>query len=125
MLMNIPLWARRSAFAAGLMMASGAYAATSYDLMVNHDAFQVVAGGEAGAVGTGSAVVDGPVGGSFVYRAKFKINGDTGSVSNAVLTQRLPAGAIFETIDAPLGVSCTPALVEGAVISANGNDVIS
>lgn len=105
--------------------ASGAYAATSYDLMVNHDAFQVVAGGEAGAVGTGSAVVDGPVGGSFVYRTKFKINGDTGSVSNAVLTQRLPAGAIFETIGAPSGVSCTPALVESTVISANDNDVIS
>lgn len=121
--MNIPIWARRSVLAAGLMMASGAYAATSYDLMVNHDAFQVVAGGEAGDIGTGSAVVDGPVGGNFVYRAKPKINGDTGSVSNAVLTQKLPAGAIFQGIDAPSGVSCTPALAVGTEIQ--DGDLIS
>lgn len=121
--MNIPIWARRSVLAAGLMMASGAYAATSYDLMVNHDAFQVVAGGEAGDIGTGSAVVDGPVGGNFVYRAKPKINGDTGSVSNAVLTQKLPAEAIFQGIDAPSGVSCTPALAVGTEIQ--DGDLIS
>src|SRR5690554_4322543 len=120
MLMNIPLWARRSAFAAGwLMGASGAYAATNFDLMVNHDAFQVVADGEAGDIGTGSAVVDGPVGGTFIYRAKPKINGGTGSVNGATLTQKLPAGAIFEGIEAPAGVTCTPALAAGAVISTD------
>lgn len=105
------------------MGASGAYAATNFDLMVNHDAFQVVAGGEAGAVGTGSAVVDGPVGGSFVYRTKSKINGGTGSVSNAVLTQKLPAGAIFQGIDAPSDVSCTPALAVDTEIQ--DSDLIS
>lgn len=88
-----------------LGMAGGtAYAATSYDLLVNHDAFQV-----GGPVNTTSDVVDAPVGGTFVYRAKSKINGSSLSVGNATLTQKLPATAIFQGIDVPggSGVVCT------------------
>lgn len=115
--MDISLWARRSVLAAGLMTASGVWAATTHDLMVNHDAFQVVAGVEEGENGTGTAEVDGPVGGTFVYRAKPKINSDSGSVSNAILTQKLPSGAIFEGVKAPDGVTCTPLLAAGTVVT--------
>lgn len=91
-----------------------AHAATTFDLLVNHDAFQT--GGA--AVSAGSDVVDAPAGGNFVYRTKSKINGSTGLVSNAVLTQKLPSGAIFQGIDHPGGVNCTGAPVTGVTISS-------
>lgn len=100
--MRVPLWTRSSVLAAGLLVGSGAWAATSYDLLVNHDAFQRVGDFDTPA----ATVVDGPVGGTFVYRAKSKINGAAGLVNNAVLTQKLPADAIFQSITAPTGVTC-------------------
>ena len=93
---------------AGSLWGNGAVAATSYDLLVNHDAFRF-GGTETAEVDA----VDAPVGGVFVYRAKPKINGGSGAVSNATLTQRLPATAIFQGIDAPGGVTCTALRVRG------------
>lgn len=118
--MKISTWAHRSTLAAGLMLgANSAQAATTYDLMVNHDAFQVVANGSPGVIGSGSVVVDGPVGGNFVYRAKPKINAGSGSVSAAVLVQKLPVGAIFQSVTTPAGVSCNPTFGAGHVITAS------
>ncbi|MDR0261130.1 MAG: hypothetical protein LBI76_15125, partial [Comamonas sp.] len=75
---------------------------TAYDIFVNHDAFVA----QTGAV-TENGSVDGPAGGDFVYRAKVKLNGGRGEVANVTLEQLLPAGAIFEGLVAPAGVSCT------------------
>jgi len=74
---------------------------TQYDIFVNHDAFVA----QTGTVAE-SGSVDGPVGADFVYRAKVKLNGGTGEVSNVLLLQQLPAGAIFQGIAAPAGVQC-------------------
>lgn len=97
------------------MFGSGAWAATSHDLLVNHDAFQV---GGADLVAA-TDVVDAPVGGLFVYRAKPKINGASGSVSNAVLTQELPSTALFQGIDAPSGTTCTGLPALGQAVGAS------
>lgn len=99
---------------AGGLWGNGAVAATSYDLLVNHDAFRF-GGTETAEVDA----VDAPVGGVFVYRAKPKINGGSGTVSNATLTQRLPAAAIFQGIDAPSGVSCTGQPTVGTAIGSS------
>lgn len=99
---------------AGSLWGNGAVAATSYDLLVNHDAFRF-GGTETAEVDA----VDAPVGGVFVYRAKPKINGGSGTVSNATLTQRLPATAIFQDIDAPSGVSCTGQPTVGTAIGSS------
>lgn len=99
---------------AGSLWGNGAVAATSYDLLVNHDAFRF-GGTETAEVDA----VDAPVGGVFVYRAKPKINGGSGAVSNATLTQRLPATAIFQGIDAPSGVSCTGQPTVGTAIGSS------
>ena len=66
---------------AGGLWGGGALAATNYDLLVNHEAFRF-GGTETAKVDA----VDAPVGGVFVYRAKPKINGGSGAVSNATLT---------------------------------------
>lgn len=99
---------------AGGLWGSGAYAATNYDLLVNHDAFRF-----GGLETTEIDAVDAPVGGIFVYRTKSKINGGSGTVSNATLTQRLPATAIFQGIDLPGGVSCTGQPSVGQAIGSN------
>lgn len=93
----------------------GAWAATNHDLLVNHDAFQV---GGADLVAA-TDVVDAPVGGLFVYRAKPKINGASGSVSNAVLRQELPATALFQGIDVPSGTTCTGQPAVGQAMGTN------
>ncbi|WP_429952149.1 hypothetical protein ACQYWY_18030 [Comamonas sediminis] len=85
----------------GLMPAVVAAQSTQYDIFVNHDAFVA----QTGTVAE-SGSVDGPVGADFVYRAKVKLNGGTGEVSNVLLLQQLPAGAIFQGIVAPAGVRC-------------------
>ena len=102
------------ALAVSSLLPAIAYAqsTTNYDILVNHDAFVA----QVGSVGEG--VVDGPVGADFVYRAKVKINGNTGTVSNVVLVERLPAGAIFQGVSAPAGVNC-------AVPPPNVGDVIA
>lgn len=75
MLMNIPLWARRSAFAAGLMMAASS--ASAFDLLVNHNAVPTEA--------------TGPAGGSFSYVPKVILN-ELPAATGVKLTQVLPEG---------------------------------
>ncbi|QMV72181.1 DUF11 domain-containing protein [Comamonas piscis] len=88
---------------------------TRYDIFVNHDAFVA----QTGAVAENGSV-DGPAGADFVYRAKVKLNGGTGEVANVTLQQWLPAGAIFQAIAAPEGVSCAAPLPgAGDTIAAN------
>lgn len=123
--MRIPLPLRHTQIWATLLAAPllglashTAHAATTYDLLVNHDAFQT--GGA--AVSAGTDVVDAPAGGNFVYRTKSKINGSPGPVSNAVLMQKLPNGAIFQGIEYPADVNCIGAPAAGEKIS---NEVIS
>ncbi|WP_166656437.1 DUF11 domain-containing protein [Comamonas sp. JUb58] len=81
---------------------------------MNHDAFVA----QTGAMAENGSV-DGPAGADFVYRAKVKINGNRGEVSNVTLQQELPKGAIFQAIEAPAGVSCAAPLPPvGEVITA-------
>lgn len=80
-----------------LSMAAGA--AHALDLQVNHEVR--FAGNPAPNPN------DGPVGGTYTYRTSSGVNDDSGSVANAVLRQNLPDNAIFQSISAPLGVSCT------------------
>jgi uncharacterized repeat protein (TIGR01451 family)/fimbrial isopeptide formation D2 family protein len=81
-------------------MATGnAFAATALDLQVNHQIHYY-----------GNDTVnpqDGPVGGKYTFATESGVNGGAGSVTNAVLTQMLPEGAIFLGIDGPAGVICT------------------
>ncbi|MEG0973285.1 MAG: hypothetical protein RSF42_01135, partial [Comamonas sp.] len=93
-------------------MASGsALAATELDLLVNHQIHFY--GNEA------VNPQDGPVGGKYTFSTESGINGDSGTVSNAVLTQKLPAGAIFLGITAPVGVACTGQPAANQPVSAN------
>jgi len=90
------------ALVCGFLPALACAQSTAYDIFVNHDAFVAQTG-----VVTENGSVDGPAGADFVYRAKVKLNGGRGEVANVTLEQQLPAGAIFEGIVAPTGVSCT------------------
>lgn len=93
----------RGSFVGLLLGASAgmAYAATSYDVLVNAETY--VADGSTGGLNADN----GPVGGAFTYRAKVKINGQSGTLSNVELTQTLPTGAIFQGVSGPAGVTCT------------------
>src|SRR5690554_5875068 len=95
MLMNIPLWARRSAFAAGLMMAAGSSqaAATDSDILVNID--RAVRTWQDGAYVDNSSATQGPAGGTFIYTGKIKHNAGE-PVTNSKLHMELPVGAIYK-----------------------------
>lgn len=90
--MNIPIWARRSAFAAGLLMGAGS--ASAFDLLVNHNAVPTSA--------------TGPAGGSFSYVPKVILN-QTPAATGVQLTQVLPEGVWLDSIDLPTGASCNAA----------------
>lgn len=91
---------------AGLLVAAvwgvtsgNALAATELDLQVNHQIHSY-----------GNDAVnpqDGPVGGKYTFSTESGINGSSGTVTNAVLKQRLPEGAIFLGIAAPAGDNCS------------------
>lgn len=81
------------------MSSGNAFAATALDLQVNH---------KIRSYGNDAAdAQDGPVGGKYTFRTESGINGGNGTVTNAVLTQKLPEGAIFLGITAPDGINCT------------------
>lgn len=88
--MNIPIWARRSALAAGLMMAAGAAQAAEIDLTVNHNV---------------SPAASGLAGGDFSYTPLvFLTNG--GNASGVTLTQVLPEGIWLKNIETGGKASC-------------------
>ena len=105
---------------AGLLLgasASMAYAATSYDVLVNHELYLQ-------ETGTSGAVVDnGPVGGQFILRAKTKINGQSGTLANVQLTETLPINAIFQGYTPPAGATCAAPLPGTVITAANANIV--
>lgn len=96
--MNIPLWARRSAFAAGLMMAAGS--AHAFDLLVNHDVFipdpdATIPYGSMKEVVGGDA--SGPAGGKFAYVAKVILN-QTPAATGVKLVEKLPVGVTLDSV---------------------------
>ena len=107
-------WQLAAVLAAGVIPAF-AQAQTSFDILVNHQAFLAQSGD-----GDIKGSVDGPAGGEFIYRAKVKINDADGTVNNVSLTQKLPAGAIFKGINQPVGVQCEePLPKDGDIIVAD------
>ena len=90
-----------------LGMAGGA--AYALDLQVNHEVRY-----------TGNPTAnpnDGPVGGTYTYRTSSGVNDPSGSVNNVVLVQDLPDNAIFQSITAPAGVTCSTAAPPAAPVA--------
>ena len=105
-----PLWRQLSVALGGAFLSSVAVAATIPDILVNQD----------GLYGS-LADISGPAGGTFTYRAKVKHNAGP-TAKGVVLTEELPIGAIFQSYSsAPKGISCTPILKKGTVLTALNN----
>lgn len=97
-----------SLLAAPLLGIAGG-AAYALDLQVNH---------EVRYYGNATANPnDGPVGGTYTYRTSSGVNDPSGSVNNAVLVQDLPDNAIFQSITAPAGVTCSTAAPPAAPVA--------
>lgn len=101
--MRIPIWARRSALVAGLMMGSVG-AAHAFDLLVNHNAVPTEA--------------TGPAGGSFSYVPKVILN-ELPAATGVKLTQVLPVGVTLTGIDLPTGASCNGPTFPAVITAAN------
>lgn len=92
-------------------------AATSYDVLINHETY-VTDGSASGQSGD-----NGPVGGAFTYRAKVKINGQTGSLANVQLTEKLPLSSIFQGVSVTGGITCNAPVVGTEIKAENANIV--
>ncbi|QIL70878.1 DUF11 domain-containing protein [Diaphorobacter sp. HDW4B] len=109
---GVPRWITATAFLSGVLLSGLAGAATTSDVLVNHDGLY---GGEID--------VSGPAGGSFTYRAKVRLNAGP-TASNITLTEVLPVGSIFQSYSSkPTGIACKPALPKGTVLTASNNTI--
>ena len=85
------------------------------DILVNHE----------GLVNGQLGDISGPAGGTFTYRAKVKLQVGN-PVVDVQMTEVLPAGAIFQSIESsPEGIVCTPpagqTVVKGTPLDAQNN----
>lgn len=91
---------------------AGAAFAQSTDILVNHNGLY---GGVDAAFG--------PAGGTFTYQARVQHNAGP-TAAGVLLTENLPVGGIFENYSSPAGITCSPALTSGTVIT-NGNNTLT